>query len=33
MTKKIPEIRFAGFSGEWDKKRIGDGFDIVTRTE
>jgi len=30
MTKKIPEIRFAGFSGEWDKKRIGDGFDIVS---
>ena len=24
MTKKIPEIRFAGFSGEWEEKKLGD---------
>ncbi|MEQ0489152.1 restriction endonuclease subunit S [Anaerococcus murdochii] len=24
MTKKIPEIRFDGFSGEWEEKKLGD---------
>ncbi|WP_299034427.1 restriction endonuclease subunit S, partial [uncultured Anaerococcus sp.] len=32
MTRKIPELRFAGFSGEWEEKRLGDIAEIITGT-
>ncbi len=28
-TKKLPKLRFQGFSGEWEKKKLGDFGDIV----
>ncbi|EMM0378309.1 restriction endonuclease subunit S [Pluralibacter gergoviae] len=30
MEKKVPEIRFKGFNGEWDKKKLGEVGDTFT---
>ena len=27
--KKVPDIRFKGFSGEWEKRAFGDCFDNI----
>jgi len=29
--KKVPELRFGGFSGEWEEKKLGEVFERVTR--
>ena len=27
--RKVPEVRFEGFEGEWERKKLGDAFNFL----